>query len=147
MRQIRAAYVARARHAHPDLVGGKGLDLMRALNEAWAVLKDEARKRAWDLANRPAGGSGGGATTTTANEEGARPFWTGAMGPPPGRPSGTVLRFGIFDGWSLGEISRRDQGYLLWLRDRPEAEAFRAEIARMLNPDAEEPQPRHGRRR
>ncbi len=31
-RRIRAAYVSRARLAHPDLVGSLGLDVMRALN-------------------------------------------------------------------------------------------------------------------
>jgi curved DNA-binding protein CbpA len=139
MRQIRAAYVARARRAHPDLVGGKGLDVMRALNEAWEVLKDAARKTAWDAANRPAGAQvavdGGADDSPDSN----RPFWTGAMGPAPGRPIGTVLRFGIYDGWSIGEVARRDRGYLIWLRDRPEAQAFRAEILRLLDPDAEEP--------
>jgi curved DNA-binding protein CbpA len=143
-RQIRAAYVARARHAHPDLVGGKGLDVMRALNEAWEILKDRARKAAWDRENRPAGGAG--ANGGVSGDSG-RPFWTGAMGSPPGRPWGPVLRFGIFEGWSIGEISRRDRGYLIWLRDRPEAEAFRAEILRLLDPEAEEETPTRPRRR
>jgi curved DNA-binding protein CbpA len=149
MRQIRAAYVARARRAHPDLVGRKGLDVMTALNEAWAVLKDEARKAAWDLANRPqgAGVSPEGSAGGSGGEGGERPFWTGAMGPPPGRASGTVLRFGIYDRWSLGEIARRDRGYLLWLRDRPEARDFQAEIIRILDPNAEEPPDPRRRRR
>ena len=142
MRQIRAAYVARARLAHPDLVGRKGLDVMRALNEAWAILKDEAHKLAWDTANRAPGTA---APTRTA--AGDRPFWTGAMGPPPGRASGPVLRFGIYDGWSVGEIARTDRGYLIWLRDRPEAAAMRPEVMRLLDPEAEEPDQRQGRRR
>jgi curved DNA-binding protein CbpA len=147
-RQIRAAYVARARLAHPDVVGWKGLDVMRALNEAWGILKDDARKAAWDRDNRPQGAPVGAAGTTAAQPAGERPFWTGAMGRPPGRPAGTVLHFGIYDAWSLGEIARRDPGYLQWLRDRPEAQAFRAEIIRLLDPDAEDtPAPRHGRRR
>jgi len=150
MRQIRAAYVARARLAHPDLVGRKGLDVMRALNEAWATLKDEARKSAWDTANRPAnaGQGAGGSAGAGSREHGARPFWTGAMGTPPGRPAGPVLQFGIYEGWTLGEIARNDRGYLIWLRDRPDAAPLRADIMRLLDPDAEEPpDPRHGRRR
>lgn len=150
MRQIRAAYVARARRAHPDLVGGKGLDLMRALNEAWEVLKDAGRKAEYDRANRPAGAAGAATATHGApiEPDGNRPFWTGAMGRPPGRPSGPVLRFGIFDGWSIGEISRQDRGYLLWLRDRPEGKPYRADIVRVLDPEADEQQPaRPGRRR
>ena len=147
MREIRAAYVARARRAHPDLVGGKGLDVMRALNEAWEVLKDAGRKTAWDRASRPDGATAAGVTAADETESN-RPFWTGAMGKAPGRPSGPVLRFGIFDGWSIGEVARQDRGYLLWLRDRPEGEPFRAEIVRLLDPEAEEaPTGRHGRRR
>ena len=148
MRQIRAAYVARARRAHPDLVGAKGLDVMRALNEAWETLKDAGRKTEWDRANRPSGATAGSTTAAPDDADPNRPFWTGAMGKPPGRPSGPVLRFGIFEGWSIGEISRRDPGYLLWLRDRPEGEPFRAEIVRLLDPDAgAAPSGRHGRRR
>jgi hypothetical protein len=76
------------------------------------------------------------------------PFWTGANGPPPGRPYGSVLDFGIYAGWSLGEIARRDPGYLMWLRDRAEGEGHAAEIGRMLNREAEEsPDPRRTRRR
>ena len=137
VRQIRAAYVARARRAHPDLVGLRGLELMRALNEAWALLKDADRRAAFDVSTGapprpPAKGS------TSFGDDPDRPFWTGASGPPPGRPSGTVLSFGIFAGWSLGEIARRDRGYLGWLRDRPEAKGFRAEILRLIEPSTEE---------
>jgi hypothetical protein len=147
MRQIRAAYVARARLAHPDLVGRKGLDMMRSLNEAWAVLKDAARKSAWDQANRPPGSDSGPAPRERGGDA-FRPFWTGAMGPPPGGASGPVLPFGIYDGWPIGEIARRDRGYLMWLRDKPEGEPFRQQITRLLDPNAPEPpDTRQGRRR
>jgi hypothetical protein len=36
----------------------------------------------------------------------ARAEGFGAAGPPPGRPSGTVLNFGRYAGWSLGEVAR-----------------------------------------
>jgi hypothetical protein len=127
--QIRAAYVARARAAHPDLVGGRGLDVMRALNEAWDVLKDAE-----------------GASSATRDTDPNRPFWTGAMGSPPGRPSGPVLDDGIFAGWSIGEIARKDRGYLHWLRDRPEAKPIRQDIDRLLDPPADD-SPSAGRRR
>lgn len=147
--QIRAAYVTRARAAHPDLVGGRGLDVMRALNEAWDILKDARRRSAYDAAS-------GGVTieafaTTAASPVGhgdpGRPFWTGAMGSPPGRPSGPVLDYGIFAGWSIGEIARRDRGYLHWLRDRPEAKPIRQDVDRLLDPTAEAEGPRGGGRR
>jgi curved DNA-binding protein CbpA len=149
-RQIRLAYLDRARRAHPDLVGQRGTDVMRALNEAWAQLKDPDRRSAFDAAaaaertvtvERRAGDGAGRLDTT-------RPFWTGAAGPPPGRPHGSVLDFGIFAGWSLGEIARRDRGYLVWLRERPEARPYVEEITRLLGPTGEgAPRVRGGRKR
>ena len=147
--QIRAAYLARARSAHPDLVGGHGLDVMRALNEAWAILKDASRRSEYDAAS---GGVAIEAVTTkvrpgAGRADPGRPFWTGAMGKPPGRPSGPVLDEGIFAGWSIGEIARRDRGYLHWLRDRPEAKQIRADIDRLLDPTADDEPATRGRRR
>jgi curved DNA-binding protein CbpA len=139
LRQIRAAYLDRARRFHPDLVGQRGLDGMRALNEAWEVLKDARRRATYDAATAGAQPAGPTGARPIASDDPDRPFWTGAAGPPPGRPSGSVLDFGIFAGWSVGEIARRDRGYLVWLLDRPEGRAVRDEVARLLDPDADEP--------
>jgi curved DNA-binding protein CbpA len=151
-KQIRTAYVDRARRAHPDIVGRRGLDTMRALNEAWDTLKDDQRRAAWHAANGGSAANGAGgrdaATTGSEQKDSGRPFWYGAHGPAPGRPSGPVLDFGIFEGWSIGEVARVDRGYLMWLRDRPEGAAIRAEISRLVDPNAEEPaDPRPNRRR
>ncbi|MDQ3128726.1 MAG: hypothetical protein M3Q66_09790, partial [Chloroflexota bacterium] len=62
------------------------------------------------------------------------PPWTGIAGPPPGRPSGPVLQFGIFAGWSIGEIARRDPGYLAWLAERTEGQPHLAAIEALLAP-------------
>lgn len=148
---IREAYRARARRLHPDVVGEAGLDDMRALNEAWAVLKDPDRRAAYDAGHGHAragsgdsGGVGGTGQATAGSPAGGasaafsgQPHWTGAAGPPPGRPWGTVLGFGIYAGWSLGEIVRRDRGYLTWLRDRPEGKRLRLEIDRVLESTAD----------
>ena len=144
VRQIRAAYVVRARRFHPDLVGQRGLDGMRALNEAWEVLKDAARRASYDAATGGTQAADPTRSRPIASDDPDRPFWTGASGPPPGRPSGSVLDFGIFAGWSIGEIARRDRGYLVWLLDRAEAKAIRPEIARLLDPDADEPEAPRG---
>jgi len=147
--QIRAAYLAQARLAHPDLNGDLGVDLMRRLNEAWGILKDASRRQEWDAAHyMPAAGEGAAAAASgSAGGAAGRPFWTGAMGPPPGRPFGPVLDFGIYEGWSIGEIARRDRGYLMWLRDRPEADAIQSAIVRLLDPSADEaPEPAQQRR-
>lgn len=138
--------MARARGAHPDIVGGKGLDRMRALNEAWAVLKDYGRRSEWD-ASHSGRARVEGPDAAPVRQDRSRPFWYGAHGPPPGRPWGHVLDFGIFEGWSLGEIARRDRGYLAWLQDRPEGRELRTEIARLLDPAADEPVETHRRRR
>jgi curved DNA-binding protein CbpA len=108
---IRVAYRALAAIHHPDHAGTDGEQRMRELNRAWEVLGHADRRAAYDAerkANLPPPGPVG-------------PPWTGCAGPPPGRPSGSVLDFGIFAGWSLGEIARTDPGYLEWLEERHNA--------------------------
>ena len=56
----------------------------------------------------------------------------GAAGPPPGNPSGTILNFGRYAGWSLGEIARRDLEYLEWLDRMAIGRAYRDEIDTIL---------------
>jgi curved DNA-binding protein CbpA len=56
----------------------------------------------------------------------------GAAGPPPGRPSGTVLTFGRYAGWSMGEIARTDLEYLEWLDRAPIGRNYRDEIDQLL---------------
>ena len=56
----------------------------------------------------------------------------GAAGPPPGRPSGSVLNFGRFTGWSLGEIARTDLEYIEWLDRVPIGRPYRDEIDGIL---------------
>lgn len=63
----------------------------------------------------------------------------GAAGPPPGNPAGSILNFGRFAGWSLGEIARTDLGYLEWLDRMPIGRSYRDEIDAILR--------RTGRRR
>jgi curved DNA-binding protein CbpA len=56
----------------------------------------------------------------------------GAAGPPPGRPSGTVLNFGRYAGWSLGEVARTDIEYVEWLDRAPIGRNYRQEIDEIL---------------
>jgi hypothetical protein len=51
-----------------------------------------------------------------------------AAGTPPGDPSGSVLNFGRYAGWSLGEIGRRDLEYVEWLDRMPIGRPYREEI-------------------
>jgi hypothetical protein len=63
----------------------------------------------------------------------------GAAGAPPGNPSGSVLNFGRYAGWSLGEIARADLEYVEWLDRMPIGRPYRDEIDAILR--------RTGRRR
>ena len=57
---------------------------------------------------------------------------TGAAGPPPGNASGSVLTFGRYAGWSLGEIARGDLEYVEWLDRMPIGRPYRDEIDAIL---------------
>jgi curved DNA-binding protein CbpA len=67
------------------------------------------------------------------------PDGLGAAGPPPGNPSGSVLGFGRYANWSLGEIARTNVEYLEWLDRMPIGRPYRDEIDAILR--------RSGRRR
>ena len=56
----------------------------------------------------------------------------GAAGPPPGNPSGSVINFGRYAGWSLGEIARRDIEFVEWLDRSPIGRQYRDEIDVLL---------------
>jgi curved DNA-binding protein CbpA len=60
------------------------------------------------------------------------PDGDGAAGPPPGSPSGTVLNFGRYSGWSLGEVARRDLEYLEWLDRMTIGRTYRDEVDALL---------------
>jgi curved DNA-binding protein CbpA len=67
-------------------------------------------------------GSGYDAATMRA------PEGFGAAGPPPGNASGSVLNFGRYAGWSLGEISRADIEYIEWLDRATIGRMYREEV-------------------
>lgn len=101
-----------------------------------------------DSAGRPGGDAGPGrrgrseprsTTAAAAHDPTQSPYartperdGTAGAGPPPGRPSGSVLRFGRHLGWSLGEIARVDPGYLEWLEGRREGTPYLDEIDELL---------------
>jgi curved DNA-binding protein CbpA len=70
---------------------------------------------------------GGGYDASMHTADGA-----GAAGPPPGNPSGSVMTFGRYAGWSLGEIARRDLEYIEWLDRMPIGRPYREEIDTIL---------------
>ena len=57
---------------------------------------------------------------------------SGSAGPAPGNPSGSLITFGRYDGWTLGEIARNDLEYLEWLDRMPIGRTYQAEIDTIL---------------
>lgn len=80
--------------------------------------------RAWTTGRVAIGGFSSGASS--------RPDGEGAAGAPPGNPSGSVLNFGRYAGWSLGEIARTEVEYLEWLDRMPIGRTYQQEIDEIL---------------
>ena len=120
---IRAAYRALAQKHHPDAGGTQ--ERMAALNHAWAVLGEPQARRNYDrgrvvVSSRAAARAdtaAQAAAATTARADG---------------PSATVLDYGRYKGWSLGDLARQDPDYLTWLARTPAGRGYRSEIETLL---------------
>lgn len=88
-------------------------------------LRPQTVSRDWTSGRSTEGGGYDPTRMRTADGE-------GAAGPPPGNPSGTVLTFGRYSGWSLGEIARRDLEYLEWLDRMAIGRTYREELDGLL---------------
>lgn len=109
---------AESARGDPARSGGLGADIPAAPRPPERVSRD------W-TSGRSTFGGGYDPSMHTADGE-------GAAGPPPGNASGSVLTFGRYAGWSLGEIARRDIGYLEWLDRMPIGRPYRDEIDGLL---------------
>jgi curved DNA-binding protein CbpA len=87
--------------------------------------RPETVSRDWSSGRSSTGGGYDAARMRTADGK-------GAAGPPPGKPSGTVLNFGRYAGWSLGEIARTDLEYLEWLDRMTIGRTYRDELDAIL---------------
>jgi curved DNA-binding protein CbpA len=89
---------------------------------------------AWGADRTQSAGQAGTTAGSAGSSSSAGSSWAGASseaphaGPPPGRPSGTVLDFGRYAGWSLGEIARYDLDYLEWLQRATFGRRLRTEV-------------------
>ena len=158
---IAAAYRALARRFHPDVAGDAATQRMMVINAAFERIRTEERRQGLTAASlgafaapvpspthdtdSAAGARAAGPPPPTPGRERLR--WrpendgTGGAGPPPGRPSGSVLDFGRHIGWSLGEIARVDPGYLVWLSERREGRPYADEIDAVLTRVGFRPEP------
>lgn len=118
---------------------------MMRINAAYDAIRTADRRAEYDGEDTPSGSArpsdataGSGSAGTVTPDDRDRLRWrpandgTGKAGPPPGRPSGSVLDFGRHRGWSIGEIARVDPGYLVWLEERREGRPYRDEIDGIL---------------
>jgi curved DNA-binding protein CbpA len=94
-------------------------------SDAPSTRPPESVSRDW-TSGRSAAGGGYDASTMRRTEG------EGAAGPPPGRPSGSVLKVGRYAGWSIGEIARTDLDYLEWLDRMAIGRQYRDEIDQVL---------------
>ena len=151
---IQAAYRRLARKYHPDLAETtEAAARMAGINAAWELIGDPEARRAYDRSHTTStraphaprqrstpppevvsrdwtsgrSTEGGGFDESMLAAEGF-----GAAGPPPGRPSGTVLNFGRYAGWSLGEVARHDIEYIEWLDRAPIGRNYRQEVDGIL---------------
>jgi curved DNA-binding protein CbpA len=151
---INAAYRALAKQHHPDHAGPEAAQQMAAINEAYAVLSNEAKRARYDeiisksseveRASRTRQ-SMPGATNLKYENGGwsvrpesepapvAAPY--GEAGPPPDYPParGSVLSFGRYRGWALSQVAAYDRNYLEWLSRTMAGRTYTAELKQVLS--------------
>ena len=129
---IDAAFRALARLRHPDRVPGSDGRGMAELNDAYAVLRDPARRAVYDRERQPKAPAAGFLHDRVV------------IGPTPGRPATSdatpIIDFGRYAGASLGQVAKADPDYLRWLRRHSSGIRYRRTIDDMLGP-AVAPQP------
>ena len=122
---ISAAYRVLARKVHPD-AGTAPNDAqerrMVDLNWAYAVVRDPVKRAKWESDRRRTPPP----TPADAATHGAPRGPMGADG------AGLRLDFGRYEGWTLGEVARRDPDYLDWLRRHASGARYRDAIDVLL---------------
>lgn len=132
-----------AQRYHPDMdPGDDARQKMLEINQAYDVLRNPDRRAKYDqelatrrdrrnsdrYVKRPTDTGPIGTATPSGIE---RPY--GEAGPPPrGIARGSILDFGRYKGWSLGQIAAHDPDFLEWLERSPGGRQHRAEIAALL---------------
>jgi len=148
---IRAAYRALARKHHPD-AGGSDAQ-MAMLNVAWETLRNRETRAEYDRGRKTAAA----APMTQSWQSGPEQRATGRSASPQPMTSrarsGTVLDFGRYAGFSIGELARTDPDYLRWLARTSIGRRLQPEVDAVLTatwpitPRSERPQSLFSRRR
>lgn len=116
---INAAFRALALKYHPDRDATTlAQRRMLELNAAYALIRDELTRDAWDRAQRVQPNSHASA---------------GRVPPPPrSETAGTRISFGRYEGWTLRDLARHDPEYLRWLSRHSSGIAYRTQIYQIL---------------
>lgn len=126
---VSAVYRKLAKRNHPDIdPSPEAARRMAQINDAYRTLRDPVKRRQYDawLAERRDRRHG----DRLIRRAGDIPF--GVAGRPSGMATGTVLEFGRYSGWTLGQIKRHDPEFLEWLVRAPAGRQYRAEIQQLL---------------
>lgn len=126
---ISAVYRKLAQRFHPDVdPSPEAARRMREINDAYQTLRDPEKRRQYDawLAARLDRRRG----DRLICQAGDVPY--GTAGRPVGVPSGSVIDFGRYSGWTLGQIKRHDPEFLEWLKRVPAGRHYRDEIDKLL---------------
>jgi curved DNA-binding protein CbpA len=127
---INLVYRRLAQRVHPDVdPSPEAAARMKLLNEAHTTLTDPVARARYDaeLASRRDRRS----TDRYIRRPGEVPF--GSAGVPAAPADGTsVLEFGRYSGWTLGQVRRHDPDFLEWLMRAPQGRQYREEISQLL---------------
>jgi DnaJ-class molecular chaperone len=130
---VRAAYRVLARRLHPDaatVMDEATEQRMADLNWAYAIARDPVKRQLWESDRRRA-------PPPTPAED---PTHGAPRGPLDADGAGQQLDFGRYQGWTLGEVARRDPDYLDWLRRHASGARYRDTIDILLR-SARRPKP------
>jgi curved DNA-binding protein CbpA len=122
---VRAAYRVLARKVHPDAsapMSEKAELRMTDLNWAYAIVRDPVKRRAWEADRRRA-------PPPTPRDDATHGAPRGPLGDD---GAGLRLDFGRYEGWTLGEVVKRDPDYLNWLRRHASGARYRDAIDILL---------------
>ena len=119
---IHAAYHALARRYHPD---GQSPDAerMQQINSAFEMLRDGVRRQLYDQR---------WAQAIPIEVGAASPRATVFSPPNEQTPGTTVVDFGRYAGWRLGDLLRHDADYVRWLARHSSGIRYRAAIKQLL---------------
>ncbi len=160
---LKAAYRALASLYHPDRnPDPEAHRKMVELNRAWRMVSSPKKRAAYDATAAMYGSPAESIieapapahptpTAVSAAEPSVSPAFANATGlgqpeesagPPPRHGGyGSVLDFGRYQGWSIGQIARVDRSYLEWFKRTTVGRRYQAEIDSILEAPLDVPPP------